>query len=149
MVRRGSRAIACSRIDDFERSPMNRWKLAALGLGVMALVGFVIARRTSEASSSAHRERDSAEDLSRQVEALRREVGELRANNPSRVYVVTQPAPAHVETTPPASVPDTTTTPPPSEEQRLQQTADELDARFTGEAKDRGWSFSTTRQIRQ
>src|SRR5260370_1221319 len=95
MVRRGSRAIACSRIDDFERSPMNRWKLAALGLGVMALVGFVIARRTSEASSSAHRERDSAEDLSRQVEALRREVGELRANNPARVYVVTQPAPAH------------------------------------------------------
>jgi uncharacterized membrane-anchored protein YhcB (DUF1043 family) len=128
---------------------MNRWKLAALGLGVMGLVGFVIARRTSEASSRAHCERDSAEDLSRQVEALRREVGELRANSPSRVYVVTQPARPHVETTPPASAPDTTTAPPPNEEERHQQTADELDARFTGEAKDRGWSFSTIRQIRE
>ena len=116
--------------------------LAVATLGSLVLVVFFRPRAPERAFSS-------PSTLGQEVQALRGEVGKLRANAQPKIYIVPSERVEAAATTSPAASASIEQPPERTPEQRQKDTAEELQTKFESEAIDGAWSVAMVREIRE
>jgi hypothetical protein len=122
---------------------MMRWLVAVLTLATLAvLLWFLLPKGRPAPQVTA-----PSDALAQEVQALKAEVGGLRAHAQPKIYLVPSPPTAEVTSAPVANA-SADRLPERTPEQKQMEAAQTLEAKFESEPIDAAWSVTMVREIR-